>query len=280
MLDAACAWKLGSLAFKLLAGASKALDHEAVATFLEFGANSVEAGEAVHDRQRDIVRTAAGRLQAHIERNSDEWLRAEFGSDPSGRADAAAATAALGDIIPKCLPDGLKVAQANLDTERIAGLVVAKAGAGDEMFRKDTFGERLLRCLVQRAYEEAKRDRDFATVIGVPVQQVLLERTDAFCWQSGGTPDAIVSRLVAALEHAAGGERRPRTGDDHEDRSASRPDEMHRFRSGGRRNSKERSTWHWMIIAKGERGTLTTRLSDLRSSAAKVAEKTRARRLR
>ena len=85
MLDAACAWKLGSLAFKLLAGASKALDHEAVATFLEIGATSVEAGEAVHDRQRDIVRTAAGRLQAHIERNSDEWLRAEFGSDPSGR---------------------------------------------------------------------------------------------------------------------------------------------------------------------------------------------------
>ena len=47
MLDAACAWKLGSLAFKLLAGASKALDHEAVATFLEIGATSVEAGEAV-----------------------------------------------------------------------------------------------------------------------------------------------------------------------------------------------------------------------------------------
>jgi hypothetical protein len=37
---------------------------------------------------------------------------------------------------------------------------VAKAGAGGGMFRKDTFGER--RCLVQRAYDEAKRDRDFA----------------------------------------------------------------------------------------------------------------------
>ena len=59
MLDAACAWKLGSLAFKLLAGASKALDHESVATFLEIGANSVEAGQALHDRQRDIVRAAA-----------------------------------------------------------------------------------------------------------------------------------------------------------------------------------------------------------------------------
>ena len=64
MLDAACAWKLGSLAFKLLAGASKALDHETVATFLDIVATSIEAGEAVHDRQRDIVRAATGRLQA------------------------------------------------------------------------------------------------------------------------------------------------------------------------------------------------------------------------
>ena len=46
---------------------------------------------------------------------------------------------------------GLSVAQANLDTERIAGLVVAKAGAGDEMFRKGTFGGRMLRCLVRKA---------------------------------------------------------------------------------------------------------------------------------
>ena len=84
MLDAACAWKLGSLAFKLLATASKALDHEKVATFLEIGATSVEAGEALHDRQRDIVRAAAGRLQAQIEQSSDQWLRAEFGSDPFG----------------------------------------------------------------------------------------------------------------------------------------------------------------------------------------------------
>ena len=57
MLDAAIAWKLGSLAFTWLAGASKALDHESVATFLEIGATSVEAGEALHDRQRDVVRS-------------------------------------------------------------------------------------------------------------------------------------------------------------------------------------------------------------------------------
>ncbi len=272
MLDAACAWKLGSLAFKLLAGASKALDHEAVATFLEIGATSAEAGEAVHDRQRDIVRAAAGRLQAHIERNNDEWLRAEFGSDPSGRADAAAAIAALGDILPKCLPDGLKVAQANLDTARIAGLVVAKAGAGDEMFRKDTFGERLLRCLVQRAYEEAKRDRDFAAMIGIPVQQVLLERTDALLAGQAELPNAIVSRLVAALDM-----RRAESGGLEWETIIKiarrlRPDEMLDFDQAVIELEKAVDV-ALDVIARGERGTNYDAFVDL--VLAKVAEKTR-----
>jgi hypothetical protein len=54
VLDAVCAWKLGSLAFKLLAGAFKVLDHESIATFLEIGANSVEAGEAMRDTRADV----------------------------------------------------------------------------------------------------------------------------------------------------------------------------------------------------------------------------------
>jgi hypothetical protein len=119
VLDAACAWKLGSLAVKLVAAASKLLDHEKLATFLEIGADSVEAREALHDRQWDVVRATAARLQTKIARNSDEWLRREFGSDPSGRADALAAIEALDDILPKCLPDGPSVTKENLDPKRI-----------------------------------------------------------------------------------------------------------------------------------------------------------------
>jgi hypothetical protein len=273
VLDAACAWKLGSLAFKLLAGASKAFDHEAVATFLEIGATSVEAGGVVHDRQRDVVRSAAARLQAQIERNSDVWLRAEFGSDPSGRADAAAAIAALDDILPTCLPDGLSVAQANLDTERIARLVVAKAGRGDEMFREGTFGGRLLSCLVQGAYEEAKRDRDFAAVIGIPVQQVLLQRTDDLLAAQAELPDAIVSRLVAALDtrraEAAGLER------DTIIKIARRlrPDEMLDFNQAV--VELERAVEIVLdVITRGERGTNLDEFVDL--VLATIAEKTRA----
>ncbi|HEY1363700.1 MAG TPA: tetratricopeptide repeat protein, partial [Xanthobacteraceae bacterium] len=195
MLEAACAWKLGSLALKLLAGASKVLDHKSVADFLELGATSAEAANTVRERRCDVVQAAAARLQRRIEQNVDAWLRAEFGADPAGRDDATAAIAALDDILPKCLPDSLSVARANLDAERIAGLVVARAAAGDELFRAGTFGERMLRRLVREAYEEAKRDREFAALIGIPVQEVLLERT------------ADIQQQLAALAAQVGAEK-------------------------------------------------------------------------
>jgi hypothetical protein len=65
------------------------------------GSEQCPSGDLVHDRQRDVVRAAAARLQAQIERNSDEWLRSEFGSDVSGQADASATVAALGDVLSK-----------------------------------------------------------------------------------------------------------------------------------------------------------------------------------
>ena len=156
MVDATSAWQLGSLAFRLLARASRVRDDESLATFL-----------AVTEA-----------LQAKIERNSDQWLRSEFGPDLAKQADALAAIAALDDILFKCLPDERSVAQANLNPERIADLVVAKAGQADASFRERTFGGRLLHCLVQRAYEEAQRDHHFAAAIHTPVQEVLLNRTD------------------------------------------------------------------------------------------------------
>jgi len=169
VVDAASAWKLGSLAFKLVARASKVRDDESLATFL-----------AVTER-----------LQAKIERDSDQWLRSEFGSDLAKQADALAAIAALNDILSKCLPDGLSVAQADLNPERIADLVVAKAGQADASFRERTFGGRLLHCLVKRAYEEAKRDHHFAAAIHTPVQEVLLNRTDQLVTGEVSMPQQI-----------------------------------------------------------------------------------------
>ena len=169
MVDAASAWKLGSLAFKLLARASRVRDHEPLATFL-----------AVTER-----------LQEKIERDSDQWLRSEFGSELAEQADALAAIAALDDILSRSLPDGLSVAQANLSPDRIADLVVAKAGQADASFHEPTFGERLLHCLVQRAYEEAKRDHHFAAAIHTPVQESLLNRTNQLVTGEVAMPQQI-----------------------------------------------------------------------------------------
>jgi hypothetical protein len=112
-----------------------------------------------------------------------------------------ATIAALDDILPKCLPDGLSVAQANLNPERIADLVVAKAGQADASFRERTSGGRLLHCLVQRSYEEAQRDSDFANVIGIPVQRVLLDRTDQLI-----AGQAAMQQQIAELKAMFGAE--------------------------------------------------------------------------
>src|SRR5262249_7034763 len=153
----------------LLAQASRVRTHESLATFL----------------------SVTERLQAKIERDSDQWLMSEFGPDLAKQADALAAIAALADILSKCLPDERSVAQATLNPERIADLVVAKASQADASFREGTFGGRLLHCLVQRAYEEAKRDHHFAPAIHTPVQEVLRNRTDQLVTGEVSMPQQI-----------------------------------------------------------------------------------------
>ena len=81
-------------------------DHEAVPLSSKSATTSVAAGECCADPHRHMVRAAAGRLQAHIERNSDAWLGAEFRADPSGQADAASARAVLGDFFQSASPMG------------------------------------------------------------------------------------------------------------------------------------------------------------------------------
>ena len=81
MLDAACAWKLGSLAFKLLAGASKALDHEAVATFLV----AVENPDAVRPRRRHFVNDTTASTRKAGQRESTSLCRSRSNWRGDGR---------------------------------------------------------------------------------------------------------------------------------------------------------------------------------------------------
>ena len=70
---------------------------------------------------------------------------------------------------------------------------MAAAGRADELFRERTVGGRLLGCLVRGAYEEAKLDRDFAAVIGISVQEVLLDRTDRLIASQAATQQQIAT---------------------------------------------------------------------------------------
>jgi tetratricopeptide (TPR) repeat protein len=171
--------KLGAWACTAVAAALHAGGLEFASLLAEVGSHTLEVGEALKDRPRDVVRKAAERFAKRIEREHRDWLIREFGSDPSGRAEMTGLLAALPDVLADTLPDRLTVAHANLDARAIADAAVAKAGRTDERFRPDTFGARVLHSLIVGAYEAAKADTAFAAAMRLAIDQVLLERTAA-----------------------------------------------------------------------------------------------------
>jgi tetratricopeptide (TPR) repeat protein len=177
VLDAACALKLGAWAFTVLAAALNAGELEFVSLLAQVGAHSLEAGEALRERPRDVVRKTADRLARRIEREHREWLIHEFGSDPTGQADMAGMIAAIPDVLVHVLSDLPAIARADLDPLVRVDQALARIGRTDERFRPDTAGARLLRCLIAGAYAAARQDAEFARAMTQAVHQVLLERT-------------------------------------------------------------------------------------------------------
>jgi hypothetical protein len=112
VLDAACLFKLGTWG---CAAALKVSDFEALAVLAELGAHTVEAGEALRNRPRNVLRKAADRVGRRIQRDHGTWLKREFGSDVLGRQDTQAAFAALDDVLGTYLPASLAFARADLD---------------------------------------------------------------------------------------------------------------------------------------------------------------------
>ncbi len=173
MLEAACAAKLCSLVFTVLAAGSKAFDFEFASQLFEAGDRSGEFAHAFGESHRDAVRRALSRLQKSVNRE----VELEFGSDRTGERASAEFSAALNAVLPKCLPTKISIAEANLDSSRIADLVLDNAAAADSRFGKDQFGGKLLRRLIATTYEELKLDPAFADLINLSVQEVLLRRT-------------------------------------------------------------------------------------------------------
>jgi hypothetical protein len=109
---------------------------------------------------------------------------------------------AVPSVLAETLPDRLTVARVNLDAKQIAAQAVAKAAAYDERFRPDTFGERLLRCLIVGAYEAAREDKEFATAMRLAIDQVVLERT-AVTAAATSRLEAGQQRIEALLQAGA-----------------------------------------------------------------------------
>ena len=77
MVATVVAVKLGTWAFAALSAGLKLGGLEVAATLAEMGGKTVEAGAAVLDRPRDVVRQAADRLAQQIEREHRAWLAGE-----------------------------------------------------------------------------------------------------------------------------------------------------------------------------------------------------------
>ena len=78
------------------------------------------------------MRKAAERLARRIEREHRGWLIAEFGSDPTGRAEMAGMVAAIPDVLAEALSDLPAMVRADLKPQAIADLAVARIGRTDD----------------------------------------------------------------------------------------------------------------------------------------------------
>ena len=195
--------KLGAWAFTVLAAALHAGELEFASLLAEVGGQTLEAGEALKERPRDVVHKAAERLARRIEREHRGWLIAEFGSDPTGRAEMAGMVAAIPDVLAEALSDLPAMVRADLKPQAIADLAVARIGRTDERFRPDTAGARMLRCLIIGTYAAARQDSEFDKAMARAVQEVLLERTSRLeagqqrieaLLKAGGTPLHLLAR--------------------------------------------------------------------------------------
>ena len=195
-----CIIKLCQLACTLLAAGSKAFDYEFASHLFEAGDKTGEAILAFREgRERDAVQAAVRDLRKRIERDYGEWLATEFRGDPAGLADARAAILSLDFVLPRCLPRAEAVIEAKYDAAEIAGLVVRTAAQGDDQFRDGAIGARLLRGLVQRAFEALQDDDAFCRATDIPFRREVLRGLEEIKRGQAALPDAVAEAVLAKV---------------------------------------------------------------------------------
>ena len=167
------------LAGSWLSGAAKLAGYSWVGGSIDIALRSIDVAEALRPGQNDIVKQALGRVWTDMEAGTKAALAAEFGEDWERRGDLSATIVALPLVLERYALDTDAIFAANLDPERIAEKMADAAdSAHDDLFRKQTPGERMLRQVVREAYAAALSNKDFALKLLLRGQREVLERQD------------------------------------------------------------------------------------------------------
>jgi hypothetical protein len=182
------------LAASWLSGAAKVAGYAPVAGAIDLALKSADLAEVIRPGQDDAIAQALHQVLAEVDAGTRHAFTAEFGADWERRTDLAAMFEALPIVLDRFVPDTDAIFDANLDPARI-GQQVAEAAdnAREDLFRKGTPRERMLRAVVTQAYVAALRNKDFVLRLQVRMQQEMLDRQD----QQTAKLDAILATLHA-----------------------------------------------------------------------------------
>ena len=165
------------LAAGFLAGGATAGGYTGIAIAIDLALKATDFGEAL--RKQDPVADALRDVSAKLEEATRKALSGEFGADWESKPDLAATLAALPDVLERYAPDTDAIFAENLDPERIARRATdAAEAAHDDLFRKNTVGERLLFAVVRQTYAVALANKDLALQMILRGQGEALNRLD------------------------------------------------------------------------------------------------------
>jgi hypothetical protein len=188
------------LAAGFLAGLAKAGDHTGIATAIDLALKATDFGET--QRTQDPVALPLRDVSAKLEEATRKALSGEFGADWENGPDLAATLAALPDVLERYAPDTDAIFVENLDPERIARRATGAAEAAhDDLFRRNTVGERLLFAVVRQTYAVALANKDFALQMILRGQGETLNRLDETACKTAAHRQTLALRYCSAADY-------------------------------------------------------------------------------
>ncbi len=185
------------LAAGILAGLAKAGHQTGIATAIDLALKATDFGDKL--RKQDPVAAALRDVSAKLEEATRKALSGEFGTDWESRPDLAATLAALPDVLESYAPDTDAIFAVNLDPERMARRATdAAEAAHDDLFRRNTVGERLLFAVVRQTYAVALANKDFALQMILRGQGETLNRLDEAAARIRGLHELLSGNHPAA----------------------------------------------------------------------------------